>query len=352
MIDTKILLMSKTAQKDIRPQTQFIIKLLWRILMLQIATFYKKLQHDNLIAGGLGQGGGGYWEQDVGVRLQIYLAEALGGNLKMQSRPHGRDSFDRTDYDVKGGPFDIAYCQLFESPTSHPAEWVYSIISDYISMEGVLEEFLDKTRPNLLISFQYPLVPPKDRPDLVLQCSRYDCKVLFMPWFNANNKVESALDRDVVAMCTGKMGGTYPFRDAVYNYLKTLNRDDIVLSGNPNGSVFPLNNDDYQNRLFRCRYYITGGIYDIQIPPKYYEICNYGATLVSHELPMMKEAGFVDGETYIKIDKVEDIDEVIKSDAYKTVGPAGRDMVQQYHSIRGRAHEIQNAYIEDIESMC
>ena len=320
--------------------------------MLQIATFYKRLLQDNLIAGGLGQGGGGYWQSDVGVRLQIYLAAALGGNLIMKSRPHGRDSFDRKDYDIEGGPYDIAYCQLFEVPTSRPADWIYTIISDYISMEGVLEDFLERTRPNLMISFQYPLDPPPGKPNLVEQCSRYDCKVLFMPWFNADNKVDSGLYRDVAAMCTGKMGGTYPFRDSVYKYLEKLNRDDIVLSGNPNGSVFPLSDKDYQNRLNRCRYYITGGIYDIQIPPKYYEICNYGATLVSPELPMMKEAGFVDGKTYIKIDKVDDIDEVIKSDAWKTIGPAGRDMVQQNHSITGRAREIANAYIEHIEAMC
>lgn len=320
--------------------------------MLQIATFYKKLTEDNQIAGGIGQGGGGYWQNDVGVRLQIYLAEALGGKLTMRSRPHGIDSFDRKDYEVEGGPFDIAYCQLFEVPTSRPAQWIYSIISDYISMEGVLEDFLSRAQPNLLISFQYPLEPPKGKQDLVKQCSRYGCRVMFMPWFNADSKTNAFKDRDVVAMCTGKMGGTYPFRDRVYHYLKNLDRKDIVLSGNPNGSIFPLDDAGYQDALNRCRYYITGGIYDIQIPPKYYEICNYGATLVSPELPMMKEAGFIDGETYIKIDKVEDIDDVIKSDAWKTIGPAGCDMVQQCHSIRSRASEIAMAYIEDIESMC
>ena len=67
---------------------------------------------------------------------------------------------------------------------------------------------------------------------------------------------------------------------------------------------------------------------------------------------MMKEAGFVDGETYIKINSVDDIPAVLESDAWETVGQAGRAMVQQYHSIEARAREIANAYIEEIESMC
>ncbi len=314
--------------------------------MIQTASFYKQLQRDNLIAGGIGQGGGNYWQNAVGVRLQIHLAATLGGNLSLRSRPHGRDSYDRSIYPVVGGPYDLAYCQLFECPDSRPADWVYSIISDYISMEGVLEEFLDCVRPDLMISFQYPLIPPTDKPDLVEQCSRYETKVLFMPWFNEGNEKDWGLERDVIAMCTGKIGGTYPFRDNAYKYLEGLGRNDIVLSGNPHGSVFRLTDAEYRDALRRCRYYVTGGIYDLQIPPKYYEICNFGATLVSPELPMMKEAGFVDGQTYVKIDSVDEIPSVLESDTWEKVGPAGRAMVQERHSLQARAGDIAAIYLE------
>jgi hypothetical protein len=321
--------------------------------MIQMASFYKKLQQDNLIAGGIGQGGGGYWQNAVGVRLQVHIAAELGANLFLRSRPHGVDSFDRVPYNIDGGPYDLAYCQLFEVSHERAAEWIYTIVSDYISMEGVLEDFLDQMRPNVLISFQYPLHPPGDRPNLVEQCERYDCKVVFLPWFNESNISNQQKVRDINAMCTGKMGGTYPFRDAVYWKLDSIKKHqpeayNIVLSGNPHGSTFPLSNEAYRDSLHRCQYYITGGIYDLQIPPKYYEVCNYGATLVSPKLPMMKEAGFIDGETYVRCEDVEQIPEILKSDKWRVVGPAGRRMVQERHTVAARASEIAGLYKESI----
>lgn len=313
--------------------------------MLKMISYFKQLQEDNQIAGGLGQGGGGYWQEQVGVRLQEEIAKSLGADLKLSGRPHGFDSFDRRDYDVVPGHFDIAYCQLFEVPRARPAEWIYSIISDYISMEVVLEDFLTRTKPNVIISFQYPLEPPEGRPDLVKQCANHNCEVVFLPWFNSENARPWNPDKDVTAMCTGKIGGTYPMRDKIYKYLGGLDRKDVILSGNPHGSTFRLGGDEYRIALSRCRYYITGGIYDIQIPPKYYEVCNYGATLVSPELPMMEEAGFVDGVTYLKLSKVEDIPGILASQEYHGIGILGQRMVQAQHSIEQRAKDIADLYL-------
>ena len=307
---------------------------------MKIISCYKELQKDNLIAGGIGQGGGGYWQNSVGIKLQSELAEILKAKLHLCPRVHGRDSFDRTDYEPLMGFYDIAYCQLFEVPKHKPGKWVYSIISDYISMEGVLEDFLDRARPDVMISFQYPLTPPDGKPNLVEQCKRHDCQVVFLPWFNSINEPVSKVYRDISAMCTGKMGGTYPMRDRIYKYLESLKRNDIVLSGNPNGSTFRLDENSYRDSLRRCKYYITGGIYDIQIPPKYYEVCNFGCCLVSPELPMMKEAGFIDGETYIKINSVEEIPDIIASDKWQEIGRAGQKMVHKNHGIRARAKDI------------
>jgi len=256
-----------------------------------MASFYKTLQADNMIAGGLGQGGGGYWQEDVGERLQSAIAAELGGALALHPRQHGKDSFDTRDYYFDGEPYDLAYCQLFESCSyKRPAEWIYSIISDYISMEAVLQDFLDRMKPNLLITFQYPIDPPAGKDNLVVQCNTVGCKVVFLPWFNSQNAEDHSWIRDIDAMCTGKIGGTYPFRDAAFKALEKLQATtgyNIILSGNPHGSTFPLEYDEYIKCLDRCHYYVTGGIYDMQIPPKYYEVCNHGATLVSPELPMM-----------------------------------------------------------------
>lgn len=316
---------------------------------MRMASFYKTLQADNLIAGGLGQGGGGYWQEDVGERLQAEIADQLGAELTLVPRPHGRDSFDTRDYGFAGGTYDLAYCQLFDSCDRLPAEWIYSIISDYISMEAVLQDFLNRMKPNVLITFQYPLEPPEGKDNLVVQCNTVGCKVVFLPWFNSQDAEDHSWIRDIDAMCTGKIGGTYPFRDAAFKALEKLQTTDgynIILSGNPHGSTFPLEYDQYIKCLNRCHYYVTGGIYDMQIPPKYYEICNHGATLVSPELPMMAEAGFVDGETYVRCEDLSDLESILKSDRWRVVGPAGRRMVQERHNIYTRAREIADLYRE------
>jgi hypothetical protein len=315
---------------------------------MKMISYYKSLTSDNQIAGGLGQGGGGYWQEDVGVRLQQAIAEYLSADLTLSSRPHGRDSYDRRDYDTVDGDFDMAYCQLFEVPKRRAANWTYSIVSDYLHMEDCLEDFLNRAQPNVIISFQYPLAPPAGKSNLVAQCEAHNCKVVFLPWFNAEEISGWNPDKDVVAMCTGKIGGTYPMRDKIYHFLEGLKRSDVILSGNPHGSTFRLDDEAYRQALSRCRYYVTGGIYDLQIPPKYYEVCNYGACLVSPALPMMEEAGFIDGETYIKIDSVDEIPAILESDRWQSIGYAGQEMVRERHSLLARAFDIGDLYLNEV----
>ena len=321
---------------------------------MKLLSCYKTLQADNLTAGGIGQGGGGYWEYDVGQLLQQELAEVLGAEeWCLKHRPHGKDSFDRHPYDPPVGPFDIAYCQLFEIPTRRPADFVYSIISDYIGMEAVLEDFLQQVKPNLMISFQYPLVPPESLPglpqlgrlpDLVEQCEAHGCTVAYLPWFNTNDIRRYEPDKPIAGMCTGKMSGTYPFRDAAWRYLQAMGRDDIVVSGNATGSTFSLSDEDYRKSLATTRYYFSGGIYGLQIPPKYYEVCNYGACLVSPDMPMMEASGFIPNETYLPIKSVEQIPEILERDDWKRIAPAGQRMVHERHGIRQRAEDIAQLY--------
>lgn len=314
---------------------------------MKYLTCYKVIQADNPYAGGIGQGGGGYWQEDVGIRLQAEIGRCLGAEVTYHARPHGRDSFDVREFNPGMG-FDAAYVQLFDPPMVRPAKVVWSIISDYVGMEEVLERFLERVKPDFIIAFQYPTNPPTRiesvpniRPqNLIHQCEKHGCKVYHRPWFNTVSHAEFGFKRDIAAMCTGKMSGTYPHRDAIFKYLERMQRDDIVLSGNPHGSTFNLSDEDYHTGLCRARYYVTGGIYDFQVPPKYYEVANYGATIVSFDMPMMGFVGFVPGQTYVQIRSLEEIPAVLESDVWKRIGREGRAMVHRRHSMEIRAAQI------------
>lgn len=316
---------------------------------MRLISCYKSLSAEQQELGGVGQGGGNYWEDVVGIALQqqMILAAGEGGDsLVLSPRPHGFDSFDRMDYDFLGNEteFDLAYCQLFEVPKRRPAKIIYTILSDYLGMQDVLEDFLMRARPNFLISLQYP------NPDLAVQCEKYGCKVIMLPWFNERNN-QAFGTKTITAMCTGKMGGTYPRRDEIFKALEALNRQDVVLSGitDPTkGHAFKLTNEQYQQALASTKYYFSGGIYDFQIPPKYFEVCNYGACLVSPPLPQMEACGFVDGQTYIKLDSDEQIPGILDSEAWMKIGLAGQAMVHKRHSMQQRAKDILEVYNDTI----
>lgn len=161
-----------------------------------------------------------------------------------------------------------------------------------------------------------------------------------LPWFNEVNHPEFNPDKKFVAMCTGKMSGTYPWRDAVYKYLESLNNPKIVLSGNATGSTFKLSDEEYRAALASTKWYFTGGIYDLQIPPKAYEVSNYGAALVVNDMPMLEACGFVHGETCLVIHSLEEIPYLLQSDGWFLIAKAGQAMVHERHSIVTRAREI------------
>lgn len=317
---------------------------------MKMISCYKQLSAEQQALGGVGQGGGLYWQDVVGIQLQ----QAIAGpeNTVLCPRPHGRDSYDRTDYDVPNFSYDVydlAYCQLFEVPKNRPAKIVYTILSDYPGLEELLEDFLTRAKPNFLIAFQYP------KSDLEEQCSRRNCRVIRLPWFNEKNFVwDDQPHKPTTALCSGKMGYTYPMREAIFEFLTNFKaktgRDDIVLSGigrQDGKAIFDLSDEDYKWQLGHTKYVFSGGIYDYQIPPKYFEICNHGATLVSPDMPLMSDAGFVAGKTYIKLDSLEQIPGILESDMWKRIGPAGQEMVHERHSLSARANEIRAIVEED-----
>lgn len=317
---------------------------------MRFLTCYKVLEAGS-IQGGLGQGGGQYWTDDVGILLQEEIASLFGAELVRDPRPHGRDSYDVKRWAPPAGDFDVAYVQLFDIPNRRPGRFVWSMISDYVGMENVLEAFLAAVGPNLLISLQYPLSPPgiiDTMPtlrlqNLVQQCAKYGCDVVYLPWFNRENVPNRQEVRTIPAMCTGKISGTYPRRDAVFRHLEKLRIPGAIVSGNPEGSDMKLSTEEYREALYRCRYYFTGGIYDFQIAPKYYEICNYGACLVTFPLPMLEESGFINDQTCIVIESLAQVQGIIESPLWRRIGPCGRRMVQMRHNMKWRARDIAEA---------
>ncbi|HUV62405.1 MAG TPA: glycosyltransferase [Sedimentisphaerales bacterium] len=316
---------------------------------------YKSGRAGKLEFGGVGLGGALYWQDVIGRELQKVIASELGAALVLNPYCGGRDNRDPVRYDVSSDGFDIAYLELFDTPSRRPADFVWSMISDYIGMEKEMEGFLASVKPNLLISLQYPLNPPEaiphlpqlgKLPNLSEQCVAHGCKVVLLPWFNTQNRTEYNPNKMIPGMCTGRMGSTYPFRNAAWMFLQKLNRPDVILSGNPTGSTFSLSDEDYRRCLGLTKYYFTGGIYDLQIPPKVYEVMNYGACLVCHDMPMMEASGLIPGETYLPIESVEEIPAILERDDWKEIAPKGQAMVHERHSLQARARDFVRVYRE------
>lgn len=323
---------------------------------MKVLSCYKVLAQDDLTNGGIGQGGGSYWTDIYGLALQQAIADELDAEFIPYPRLHGKDSFSGGDYDLPNENVDIAYCQPFECPTRQPADFVWTAISDYIgAYERHLERFLATVKPDLVVSLQYPLEPPETiatvpqlgkLPNLVEQCAVHGCKVVYLPWVNAVNIEHYNPNKEYAGMCTGKMSGTYPFRDATWKFLQQLNRPDVVLSGNPTGSTFSLSDEDYHRCLASTKYYFTGGIYDLQIPPKVYEVMNYGACLVCHSMPMMEASGLIPYETYLPIESVEEIPVILERDDWREIAPKGQKLVHERHSVAARAKDFVKVYRE------
>jgi len=325
--------------------------------MSSILSCYKVLRDDDPTFGGVGQGGGLYWQNEVGIALQQRIATLLDCELVLSHRKRGRDNRDLVAYDPPTDNFDMAYLEAFDPPHDRPDCFVWSVVSDYIGMEGVLEDFLVGAQPDLIISLQYPLAPPLRLeklpqlgalPNLVNQCGSHGCRVVYLPWFNPHNITTCTAARGWKGMCTGRIApSTYPFRHDSFHLLHSLGRDDVVLSGSQTDHEFWMSHKEYHEALAATRYYFSGGIYDLQIPPKYYEVCNYGACLVSPDMPMMEASGFVPWETYYPIECIDQIPMILDDDeSWRKIGPAGQRMVQERHSIEQRAKDIVAIYKE------
>lgn len=239
-------------------------------------------------------------------------------------------------YDVVKGDFDIAYCQLYAMPKDRPASFVYTFLSDYIGYEDKVKEWISIVRPNLLCSLQCVTG------DLIKFCATYGCIVKLMPWFVLDKGIYS--NKTIEGMCTGCINKVYPSRRNLFEHLMVKQRKDILLSCSENFGVYPLSNNAYIESIKKTKYYFSGGVYDKFIPPKYYEVCNHGACLVSFDMPEMERCGFVDGETYIKLNSIDDVDKILDTESYIEIGKAAQRMIHMRHTVDSRAKEVLEVY--------
>lgn len=293
---------------------------------MRVASYYKFPPDDH--SHGKGMGNGWYWSKVIGEQLPSLL-----GDLTRIVRKPGRDSRDPFLYTVLDEDFDITYCQPFDIPRQRPRGFVYGFISDYLGLEPHLENWLDKVRPNVLFSLQHY------RQDIIDRCSKYDCECILLPWF-ITEAAEYVAEKTLTAYISGTQGTVYSVRTLFARFLENMNQDDIVTRMTDHQGFYEQTAQEDQVNISRSKYVFSGGVLDFQIPPKYYDICNHGGCLVSPELPMMENCGFVDGQTYIKVQELADIRPILKTDRYREIGLAGQKMVQAYHTIDVRAKQI------------
>jgi hypothetical protein len=266
-----------------------------------------------------------FWQTHIGEALAREISENAVLNII-------RDQNYQVDK-----KYDIAYCQTYAVPKTRPADFIYTFLSDCIGYEKMIKNWISSVRPNLICMLQ-------DMPgDLIDFADRHGCIVELMPWFVCNNP--EYREKDVEGMCSGCLNPKhYPRRRAIYNYLAEKKFDGVVLSGSSEFGHYRLSNEEYVDTIGRSKYYLSGGIYDNLIPPKYYEACNWGCAMISHEMSFMEKCGFVDGETYIKIVELSDIDNILYTDRYLEIGKNAKKMVQERHTVKERARQILEIY--------
>ena len=248
------------------------------------------------------------------------------------------------DFRVADDNFDLAYCQPSLFPDRRPARFVFSFLSDYRGHERRIANWIDRVKPDFLFCLQ-------QKPDALVEYGKNrGCRVEFLPWFVF--EFPQLEKKSIEIMCSGCVDPfVYPSRRKIFNYLsQPCFQQRAVLSCSADFGRYPLGNDDYRKLIVKTRYYASGGIYDQWIPPKYYEVMNYGACLLSFSMPYMKECGFVDGETYIELKSIDEIATIINSDRYLQIGISGQKMVRQLHSAQARAKKIRELYDEFVGS--
>lgn len=273
----------------------------------------------------------GFWSWGIGKTLPSQVGDATIVYLKDLYGPKV------IDFPVVEGEFDLAQVQSPFMPDKKPAPFVYTLYSDVHNAEERIMTRCEKLRPNFVGMLQYC---PED---MVEWASKRGIKMELFPWF-VTEKLPYVQEKTVSGFISGAVHPrTYPARQKLFDRFKNLRRPDVVMSCG-SFSNYRLTYEQYIHILSQSKYYFSGGILDKFVPPKYYEVCNAGACLVSPPLPKLKECGFVDGETFIQLESLDDIPDILASDAWEKIGKQGRDMVQNRHFVKIRADRIKELW--------
>ena len=278
------------------------------------------------------------WRDVIGVALSQEIARILFedyGETVVQ---------DETIVQPGGGSFkveheaDIAFVPYSWYPDKRPAKFIYTFASDVRGYEVKMQWWQDFVRPNYIGCLQ-------DLPQWMIEWGDGNfCEVELAPWFVVPTlRADLMRTKITTGLISGAIGQTYPSRTKMYEYLKSLNRPDVILSCGAFGK-YPLTTEQYKDVLHISKYYLSGGIYDEFIPPKYYEAANYGCCIISEHMSRMTECGFVDGETYIAIESVDEIEDILESRNWYHIGLNARSMVKEKHSVHARAKRIVEVY--------
>lgn len=269
------------------------------------------------------------------------LPDLLGDATKVEL-DCGYITIDKDDgfyFDPIEGDFDIAYSDKCV-PRKKPAKFYFAVQSDWRGQERHVSKWMRLAKPDVLLNMYSPAQ------SLIDACKEFNVRYEYAPWFIVN-KQPFNIDRPIVAMGTGAMGNHYVWRTAIADKLLSLNRPDIIAKPRKGGILY----EEYLKLLAKTKYYCTGGSDDdipeiASISHKYFEACNYGCCLVSPDMPFMKRAGFIDGETYIKLNSVDELPDILASDRWKRIGKLGRLMTQKRHTVEARAKRILEIYKE------
>jgi len=271
-----------------------------------------------------------FWDDCLGNVLPDTLGKATKKKLNLYE----------STYDIFETDFNISYCDFGTKlqkpilPNKRPKGFVYSFMTD---PSDRAYEFIEKIQPNLLCCLQ---VVPKE---LFEYSKQHNCDVIFCPWFIRN--VPQNTSKNILAMCSGNIQKyAYVWRTAIYNYLKNLNRDDIVLSCGIEYGKYPLTRDEYQNCLSKTKYYFSGPVREDELPEKYFEACNYGAALVCPKSLSLESCGFIPNKSYIVLQNIEQIPKILSSSKWKTIGAAGQKLVNEFHTVQQRKQLILKYY--------
>jgi len=266
-----------------------------------------------------------FWETSLGLALPREL------NPGAHFYPIFTDKLCE-EYSVPPVMYDVAYCQLYAVPKRRPAEYVYTFVSDYY--ESQLKSWVKLVRPNLVCFLQEV---PKDFESFAAELG---IKCAFLPWF-VEEVSEWNPDRDVSVMCSGCVNHNYPLRRIISQYVATKRFPGAIVSCSASFGNYSLTTDEYERALASAKYYASGGVFDRLVPPKYFEAAAAGAAIITFDMSKLSELGFEDGVTCCKIKSLEQIDALVESDAWKTVGKNARDLVASRHTVAVRGRELQ-----------